>query len=100
MEDFEYLFGIVEENHPYLVLKARTEGYNWLSHRQEFEQAVKAAADDRAFAQAIAWMLRQINNGHTNIVRIDAAQSMAQWNEKPWGDAVRRNFTTTGTTCQ
>lgn len=60
IEDFEYLFDILEYNHPYLALKVRTDGYDWLAHRDEFEQAVRDAADDKAFAQAIARMLRQI----------------------------------------
>ncbi|MGI6666935.1 MAG: hypothetical protein ACOX5Q_05690 [Bacillota bacterium] len=67
IEDFEYLFDILEYNHSYLALKVRTDGYDWLAHRDEFEQAVRDAADDKAFAQAIARMLRQINNGHTGM---------------------------------
>ena len=34
LEDFHYLFSVLEDNHPYLALKTRVEGYDWLSHRQ------------------------------------------------------------------
>lgn len=93
IEDFSYLFGLLEDNHPYLALKARVEGYDWSSHRQEFEQAVRLSVDDKSFAQAIDWMLKQINNGHTNIssgTGRGGVRDMANWNEKPWREAARR----------
>ncbi|MEX0974866.1 MAG: S41 family peptidase [Bacillota bacterium] len=89
LEDFNFLFGILKDNHPYLALKARNEGYDWLSHEGEFEQAIRESADDASFAQAIAWMLRQVNNGHTNVLPAASVQSTAGWNEKPWKDVAR-----------
>lgn len=93
LEDFHYLFSVLEDNHPYLALKTRVEGYDWLSHRQEFEQAVKDSPDDKSFAQAIAGMLRQINNGHTNVLPWTGAggiRDMADWNEETWRRAARQ----------
>jgi hypothetical protein len=90
LEDFNYLFSVLEQNHPYLALKARAEGYDWLSHRQEFEQAVRASSDDKGFAQAIAWMLLQVNSGHTNISSWTTTKDMADWNEEPWKNAARQ----------
>lgn len=68
LEDFSYLFGILRDNHPYLDLKARVEGYNWLAHEKEFEDAIRAGRTDKEFAQAIQRMLLMINNGHTTIM--------------------------------
>jgi hypothetical protein len=87
LEDFHYLFSVLEDNHPYLSLKARVEEYDWLSHKQEFEQATKDSADDKGFAQVIAGMLKQINNGHTGILPwtgAGGARDMADWNGEPW----------------
>lgn len=87
LEDFHYLFSVLEDNHPYLSLKARVEEYDWLSHKQEFEQAIKDSADDKGFAQVIAGMLKQINNGHTGILPwtgAGGARDMADWNGEPW----------------
>lgn len=84
LEDFEYLFTVLRDNHPYLALKARAEGYDWLAHKDEFGKAVGESTDDRSFAQAIASMLRQINNGHTDIVPASFVKDVAGWNEEPW----------------
>jgi hypothetical protein len=34
-------FEIRRENHPYIELKARVEGYNWLEHEKEFKDAIR-----------------------------------------------------------
>lgn len=93
LEDFHYLFSVLEDNHPYLALKTRVEGYDWLSHREEFEQAVRDSSDDKSFAQAIAGILKQINNGHTNVVPWTGAggiRDMADWNKGPWKTAAKQ----------
>lgn len=66
LEDLRYLFEIIRDNHPYIELKARVEGYNWLEHEKQFEDAVRASRNDREFAQAIQRMLLMLNNGHTS----------------------------------
>ena len=68
LEDFRYLFEIIRDNHPYIELKARVEGYDWLEHEKEFEDAVRASRNDREFAQAIERMLLVLNNGHTSVL--------------------------------
>lgn len=68
LEDFSYLFETLWENHPYIELKSRVEGYNWLEHEKEFEDAVRASKNDREFAKVIQRMLLMLNNGHTSVL--------------------------------
>ncbi|HHY34844.1 MAG TPA: hypothetical protein GX510_04305 [Firmicutes bacterium] len=89
LEDFEYLFGILEQNHPFLALKTRAEGFDWVSRRAEFERVVAASKDDASLAQAIARMLREINNGHTTITSAAMVKLMAELNEEPWKEVAR-----------
>jgi hypothetical protein len=65
--DFEYLFEVLRDNHPYLALKARTEGYDWVSHHDEYEAMVRGTKNDAEFARAIKTVLTLINNGHTGV---------------------------------
>jgi len=68
LADFEYLFAVLRENHPYLALKARVENYDWLAHEKEFENAVRKSGSEAAFARCIQEMLLLINNGHTSVM--------------------------------
>jgi len=41
LQDFEFLFQAFRDNHPFLFLKARVEGYDWLAHEAEFEDMIR-----------------------------------------------------------
>ncbi|MGE5579924.1 MAG: S41 family peptidase [Bacillota bacterium] len=92
VEDFRYLFGIMRDNHPYLELKARAEGYDWLAHESEFEEWVRSSRNDKEFAQAIQRMLLMLNNGHTTIMSppIYEMVSTAAAEMKPWLDEAAK----------
>jgi len=92
LEDFRYMFDILRENHPYLALKARVEGYDWLAHEQEFEDAVRRTKTDGEFAREIGRILLLINNGHTAILNpqiYDLIVSMPA-HMKPWLDEAAK----------
>lgn len=46
LEDFEYLYEFVKDNYPYLSVKERTHGYNWLDLRDEFENRFRDVEDN------------------------------------------------------
>jgi hypothetical protein len=50
LKDFRYLFQTLKESYPFLELKKRTEGYDWVAHEKEFEQEIPGTKDDREFA--------------------------------------------------
>lgn len=86
LEDFRYLFNLMRENHPYLALKARTEGYDWLAHEREFEEAIRRTKNDAEFAREIARILLLINDGHTTIVFPQLYEMITSMPEelRPW----------------
>jgi len=88
LEDFRYLFGIIRDNHPYLELKARVEGYDWLANEAEFQETVANSRNDKEFVQVINRMLQMINSGHTTIMSPDLYQGICALPEelKPWLD--------------
>ncbi|MCL6450573.1 MAG: hypothetical protein K6T75_04670 [Acetobacteraceae bacterium] len=68
LEDLRYLFEVFRDNHPYLALKARVEGSDWLASLPEFEAWVRAAGGNQEFARAMKRIVALVNNGHTAIV--------------------------------
>ena len=67
LADLDYLVTVLSENHPYVSLKSRVEGYDWSGHRDEFESMVAGAGTDQEFAAAMDEIVRLVNNMHTSI---------------------------------
>ncbi|MGE5578771.1 MAG: S41 family peptidase [Bacillota bacterium] len=68
IEDFRYLFSKVAAYYPYLELKVRTEGFDWLAHRGAFERMVRNSRNDEDFAEAIGRIVNSLNNCHTHVM--------------------------------
>ncbi|MHA1933063.1 MAG: S41 family peptidase [Promethearchaeota archaeon] len=71
LEDFNALYLYVRDNYPYLTLKERTHGYNWLDLRVRYENLIKAASDNAEFFSIITDAVEALQNRHTNIVDPD-----------------------------
>lgn len=94
--DFEYLFTVLSENHPYLALKARAEDYDWIAHKPDFEQWISSTKNDTEFAQTINRILTLINNAHTSIcdsIPIPWTRSVPA-NRQAWGDECAKTSAT------
>jgi len=71
LEDFGFLYDFIEANYPYLELKERTHGYNWLDLRGVFEGRIRGAADNEGFLQVIIEAVEALQNRHTWVVAPD-----------------------------
>lgn len=69
LEDFRSLCEFVEGNYPYLELKERTHGYNWLDLREDFEERIRAAPNSKVFLQVIMDAVGALQNRHTHVLR-------------------------------
>jgi hypothetical protein len=78
VEDFEYLYGMIERNYPYLCLNERVTGENWLEHKEEFLNLVESADTDEEFYRALQQILMRLQNGHTHVV---SAESLLRYRE-------------------
>lgn len=76
VEDFRYLYQVFKDNHPFLGLKARAEGYDWLAHEKDFEDLVRSTRDNMEFAVAMKRIVTLVNNGHTSLL---AGSSVANY---------------------
>ncbi|MBC8222980.1 hypothetical protein H8E65_00190 [Candidatus Bathyarchaeota archaeon] len=68
LKDFEYLYNLVQENYPYLPLKERTHGYNWLDLRAVFEERIRNASDNEDFLYVIMEAVEALQNRHTHVL--------------------------------
>ena len=68
LQDFHALYSFVQYNYPYLTLKNRTHGYNWLDLREIFENRINSVSDNVEFFSIIAEAVEALQNRHTNIV--------------------------------
>jgi hypothetical protein len=68
LEDFEYFYNYIEGNYPFLSVKERTHGYNWLDLKSMFETRISNAQSNAEFLEIIASACMALQNRHTWIV--------------------------------
>ncbi len=68
LEDFEYLYNYISENYPYLQVKNRTHGYNWLDLKDTFVDRINTAADNEEFFKIITEAVIALQNRHTFVL--------------------------------
>jgi len=49
VEDFEYLYQILEENYPFFGSTKRTLKTDWLSNKEKYLELIKATPNDSAY---------------------------------------------------
>ncbi|MDQ7795114.1 MAG: S41 family peptidase [bacterium] len=80
LADFDYLYGAVLDNYPFLTLLQRTHGFAWADHYEEYRVLVEQAQTDASFARAIELVLCGLRSEHADIVpgaMVKAIQSTA-----------------------
>jgi len=68
MEDYQHLYSIIETNYPYLALKERTHGANWLDRKEAATEKIRACKDNQEFLEIIAGEVSALQNRHTGLL--------------------------------
>lgn len=68
LDDFEYMYDVLKENYPYFDVNKRMNGVDWLSKKNEYISEVKSSHDDFSFFSTLQSILRELNNGHTDML--------------------------------
>lgn len=68
LEDFEYMYTILEENYPYFEVNKRLNGIDWLSKKDEYIDRIKASTTDDMYFNELNNILSELKNGHTNML--------------------------------
>ncbi|WP_454053019.1 S41 family peptidase [Clostridium sp. Marseille-Q7071] len=66
LEDFQYMYTILEENYPYFEVNKRLNGIDWLSKKDEHIDRIKATTNDDTYFNELNSILSELKNGHTN----------------------------------
>ena len=69
VEDFNFMYSILKESYPYLELNKRVNGVDWLANKEVYVNKIKATNSDREFYDSLQSILKELNNGHTNILQ-------------------------------
>jgi len=64
-EDFEALYYIVKYNYPYLWVKERTHGYNWLDLKDYYMERLDEVETNEEFLDLMREAVQSLQNGHT-----------------------------------
>lgn len=68
LEDFDYMWKIMEENYPFFEVNKRLNGEDWLANKEEYRNKIAAVKTDDEFLRRMRFVLSKLNNGHTNFI--------------------------------
>ncbi|WP_234414297.1 S41 family peptidase [Paenibacillus sp. CAA11] len=74
LEDFEYMYKIIEENYPFLAVNKRMNNVDWLANKSVYWDRIKMTRSDQGFQRTIKQILKELNNGHTSALNTLAFQ--------------------------
>jgi hypothetical protein len=73
-EDFEALYYLVKYNYPYLWVKERTHGFNWLDLKDHYMRRLDEIETNKEFFSLIEEAVATLQNGHTHLMGYDALE--------------------------
>jgi hypothetical protein len=68
LEDFDYMYKILQENYPFFEVNKRLNGTDWLGKKDEYNNRIKATYNDESFYNTMSQILSELHNGHVHMV--------------------------------
>ncbi|MGI1692261.1 S41 family peptidase [Thermoanaerobacter uzonensis] len=68
LEDFEYLYNTLQKNYPFFEMGKRKTGFDWLSHKEEFEKKIRETKNNVEFYNEIKRMVTLLQVAHARLV--------------------------------
>ncbi|RDY26556.1 peptidase S41 [Romboutsia weinsteinii] len=68
IEDFKYLYKVIEEGYPYLEVNKRVNNVDWLANKEKYLERIKNTKNDEEFISEMTSILSDLNNGHTHTI--------------------------------
>lgn len=95
LKDFDYMYKILKENYPYFEVNKRVNGVDWLANKNKYIAQIKATKSDEAYYETLRSILRQLNNGHTNLFIKDeylyTKKLYEKLGDKEWMDQLNKS---------
>lgn len=67
VQDFEYLYQILEENYPFFGVTKREKKIDWLANKDEYLKQIKATPDDSAYFATLCAIINELGCPHLGI---------------------------------
>ncbi|NNG68237.1 peptidase S41, partial [Caldanaerobacter subterraneus] len=68
LEDFEYLYNTLQKNYPFFEMGKRKTGFDWLSHKEEFEKRIRETKNNVEFYNEIKRMVTLLQVAHARLI--------------------------------
>lgn len=75
IEDYEYIYSFIETNYPYIALKQRTLGTNWLERKQATAIRIEECTTNREFLEIIIDEVLALQNRHMEVMDPNEVQT-------------------------
>lgn len=93
VEDFDYLYKIIEDNHPYLEVTKRKYGYDWLSKKELHRKWIEGSKDTDEFIRRIGEIVRKLRNRHTSLFYLMPEYEVYGDGNDPWSMVFKNDNT-------
>lgn len=68
VEDFQYMYDVIEKGYPYLGVNKRVNNVDWLANKDIYLEKIKNTENDSEFINELNNILGDLNNGHTHLI--------------------------------
>lgn len=68
VEDFQYIYDVIEKGYPYLEVNKRVNNVDWLANKDIYLEKIKNTENDSEFINELNTILGDLNNGHTHLI--------------------------------
>lgn len=72
VEDFLYMYDVIEKSYPYLEVNKRVNNVDWLANKDNYLARIKNTKNDEEFINEFNNILADLNNGHTHLINNSA----------------------------
>jgi tetratricopeptide (TPR) repeat protein len=69
LQDFDSFYNIIKDNYPFLSVKERMFGYNWLNLKDDFKKRLEKARNDFDCLEVFMDAVTALQNRHTRLMR-------------------------------
>lgn len=68
LQDFKYLYDVLEKEYPFFKVNERLHGIDWLGNKRKYKRLIRNTKNDAEFFVAMDRILGDLNNRHVNIL--------------------------------
>lgn len=62
------MYEIIKDGYPYIDVNKRVNNLDWLANKEKYLKRIKSAKNDREFINELSSILKDLNNGHTQLI--------------------------------